>query len=78
MEHYPTDVIPYGQVEQRNAQWTHDQEQLFIELMVDVVVAKGNKNKGSVRFAKDEWTDICKELYYRTGKKYETKQLKIS
>lgn len=46
--------------------------------MVDVVVAKGNKNKGSVRFAKDEWTDICKELYYRTGKKYETKQLKIS
>lgn len=30
--------------------------------MVDNVVAKGNKNKGSVLSTKDEWKEICKEL----------------
>lgn len=35
-----------------NAQWARDEEQLFIQLIVDIVIAKGNKNKGSIFFCK--------------------------
>lgn len=70
------DRIPYEQAAQTCAQWTHDQEQLFIQLMVDIVLAKGNKNRSSVLFAKDEWKNMCRTFYDKTGRKYDLKQLK--
>lgn len=44
--------------------------------MVDIVLAKGNKNKSGVLFEKDEWKNICKTIYYKPGRKYDPKQLK--
>lgn len=73
MERYTADVIPYEQVELTNTQWIRDQEQLFIQLMVDIVIRKGNKSKGSILFAKDGWLEMCKKLYHRTGKKHDPK-----
>lgn len=59
-----------------NAQWARDEEQLFIQLIVDIVIAKGNKNKAPFFFAKDGWKEMCKKLYHRMVKKYSPKQLK--
>lgn len=43
-----------------------------------ILYAKGNKNKSFFLFAKDEWKNMCKTIYYKVRKKYNLKQLKIS
>lgn len=52
MEQISANLLPYEQVGQSNAQWINDREQLFIQLMVEIMVTKGNMNKGSILFAK--------------------------
>lgn len=60
MEQNLPDLIPYEQAGQTNAQQTNDQEQLFIQLIVDIVITKGNKNKS---FGTEERKEMYKKLY---------------
>lgn len=51
--------------------WTVEQENIFIDLMVEQV-QKGNRS--TTRFIKESWKKMRTKFYMKIGKKYESKQ----
>ncbi|KAF6160232.1 hypothetical protein GIB67_019001 [Kingdonia uniflora] len=61
--------------ESTTADWSQEQELFFIGLMVDKVIARGEK-KGKGMFSKANWLDTRKKYYQRWGLKYKLKAFK--